>query len=106
MNLSRSRIASAILILSVAATFSGTAQQDAQLDAQIKTIAAAHHGRVALYAHNLRTGQTASLLPDEPGQTASVIKMGILLDAAEQIRAGNAPLDERIVLPKVKHVEG
>ena len=64
------------------------AQQDTQLDQQIKDIAAAHHGHVALYAHNLRTGQTASLLPDEPVQTASVIKMGILLDAAEQIRAG------------------
>src|ERR1700739_109412 len=106
MSLSRRRIASAILILGLACTHSGSAQQDAQLDAQIKTIAAAHHGRVALYAHNLRTGQTASLLPDEPVQTASVIKMGILLDAAEQIRAGHATLDERIVLTKANQVEG
>ncbi len=82
------------------------AQQDAQLDQQIKDIAAAHHGHVALYAHNLRTGQTASLLPDEPVQTASVIKMGILLDAAEQIRAGQASLDERVVLSKANQVEG
>lgn len=82
------------------------AQEDAQLDQQIKTIAEAHHGRVALFAHNLRTGQTASLLPDEPVQTASVIKMGILLDAAEQIRAGHATLDERIVLTKANQVEG
>ena len=82
------------------------AQQDTQLDHQIKTISEAHHGRVALYAHNLRTGQTASLPPDEPVQTASVIKMGILLDAAEQIRAGHATLDERIVLTKANQVEG
>ena len=82
------------------------AQQDNQLDQQIKSIAGAHHGQVALYAHNLRTGQTASLLPDEPVQTASVIKMGILLDAAEQIRAGRATLDERIVLTKSNQVEG
>jgi beta-lactamase class A len=80
--------------------------EDAQLDQQIKTIARAHHGHVALYAHNLRSGQTASLLPDEPVQTASVIKMAILLDAAEQIRAGHATLDERIVLTKANQVAG
>lgn len=81
-------------------------QVDTKLDQQIKTIADAHHGHVALFARNLRTGQTASLLPDEPVQTASVIKMGILLDAAEQIRARKASFDERIVLTKANQVEG
>jgi branched-subunit amino acid transport protein len=28
---------------------------------QLKAIAAAHHGKLAVYAHNLKTGQTASL---------------------------------------------
>ena len=106
MNLSRRRIAFAAGVAGLAAALSVTAQEDTQLDQQIKSIAAAHHGQVALYAHNLRTGQTASLLPDEPVQTASVIKMGILLDAAEQIRAGHATLDERIVLTKANQVEG
>jgi beta-lactamase class A len=106
VNLSRRRIAFAVQILGLAAALSASAQQDPQLDQQIKSIAAAHHGQVALYAHNLRTSQTASLLPDEPVQTASVIKMGILLDAAEQIRAGHATLDERIVLIKANQVEG
>jgi len=106
VNLSRRRIAFAVQILGLAAALSASAQQDPQLDQQIKSIAAAHHGQVALYAHNLRTSQTASLLPDEPVQTASVIKMGILLDAAEQIRAGYATLDERIVLIKANQVEG
>ena len=82
------------------------AQEDAQLDAQLKTIAAAHHGHVALYAHNLKTGQTASFDPDEPVQTASTIKMGILLDAAEQIRAGHASLDEKLTLTKANQVQG
>ena len=82
------------------------AQQDPQLNQQIKAIADAHHGHVAFYAHNLRTGQSASLMPDQPVQTASVIKMGILLDAAEQIRAGKAGLDERIVLAKANQVQG
>jgi beta-lactamase class A len=82
------------------------AQQDPQLDAQLKSIALAHHGRVAVYAHNLKTGQTASLDPDEPVKTASVIKLGILLDAAEQVRAGQAALEEKLVLNKANQVPG
>ncbi|HKD59967.1 MAG TPA: serine hydrolase [Terracidiphilus sp.] len=85
---------------------SQTSQEDLPLDQQIKPIADAHHGHVALYAHNLKTGQTASLLSDEPVQTASVIKMGILLDAAEQVRAGTATLDERLVLTAANQVAG
>lgn len=81
-------------------------QEDTQLDQQIKSIADTHKGHVAIYAHNLKTGQTSSLVPDEPVQTASVIKMGILLDAAEQIRAGKATLDERLVLTKANQVQG
>jgi beta-lactamase class A len=82
------------------------AQEDAALEAQLQAIAAAHHGKVTLYAHNLKTGQTASLKPDEPVQTASVIKLGILLDAAEQIRAGKASLDEGLTLTKANQVQG
>lgn len=81
-------------------------QEDTVLDQQLQSIAAAHHGRVALYAHNLKTGQTASLSPNLPVKTASTIKMGILLDAAEQIRAGRATLAERLVLTKANQVEG
>jgi beta-lactamase class A len=82
------------------------AQDDPQLDAQLKVIAAAHHGQVAIYAHNLKTGQTAALDPDEPVKTASTIKMGILLDAAEQVRGGKASLDEKLPLTKANQVEG
>ncbi len=81
-------------------------KEDPQLDAQLLAIAQAHRGHVALYAHDLKTGQTASLNPDEPVKTASVIKMGILLDAAEQIRAGQATLSEKLVLTKENQVPG
>lgn len=81
-------------------------QDDAQLDRQLQSIAAAHQGKVALYAHNLKTGQTASLDPDEAVKTASVIKMGILLDAAEQIRVGKASLDEKLILTHENQVPG
>jgi beta-lactamase class A len=82
------------------------AQEDQQLDQQLQAIAAAHHGALAVYAHNLRTGQTASLSPDLPVKTASTIKLGILLDAAEQIRAGRGTLDEKLVLNRENQVDG
>jgi beta-lactamase class A len=80
--------------------------EDRQLDRDLLSIAQSHHGHVALYAQNLKTGQTASVAPDQPVQTASVIKMGILLDAAEQIRAGQASLAERLTLTKQNQVPG
>jgi beta-lactamase class A len=79
---------------------------DPQLDSQLKAIAAAHHGKVAVYAHDLRTGRTAALAADEPVKTASTIKLGILLDAAEQIRAGMASFDDKLTLAKENQVPG
>ena len=59
-----------------------------------------------MYAHDLRSGRTAALAPDEPVKTASVIKLGILLDAAEQIRAGQASFDDKLALTKENQVPG
>jgi beta-lactamase class A len=106
MSFLRRGMCAAALMVGLASPLAALAQEDAQLDEQIKAIAGAHHGHVAVYAHNLRTGQTASLMPDEPVQTASVIKMGILLDAAEQMRAGHATFDERVDLTKANQVAG
>jgi beta-lactamase class A len=82
------------------------AQEDPSLDASLQAIAKAHQGKVTLYAHNLKTGQTASLAPNEPVKTASVIKLAVLLDAAEQIRSGHAALDEKLTLTKENQVDG
>jgi beta-lactamase class A len=79
---------------------------DPQLDRQLQSIAAAHHGKVAVYAHDLRTGRTAALEADEPVKTASTIKLGILLDAAEQIRAGQASFDDKLTLTKENQAPG
>jgi beta-lactamase class A len=81
-------------------------EEDPTLDQQLQSIAAAHHGKLTVYARNLRTGQTASLSPDLPVKTASTIKLGILLDAAEQIRAGKASLSEKLVLEHANQVAG
>lgn len=95
-----------ILLAAMAVPMLLRAQDDEGLDAQLRAIAVAHHGRVTLFARNLKTGATASVAPDELVQTASVIKLGILLDAAEQIRAGKASLDEKLVLTKENQVPG
>ncbi len=80
--------------------------EDVQLDGTIAAIARAHHGRVAVFAQNLKTGATASFRPDMPVQTASSIKLGILLDAAQQLRDGRASLEEKLVLQHDNQVEG
>jgi beta-lactamase class A len=72
---------------------------DTTLQASLAEIAAAHHGKVALYAVNLATHKTVSLHADDEVQTASVIKLAILFEAMEQVRAGKASWDEKIVMP-------
>jgi len=74
-------------------------KDDAALRAKLVEIAAAHHGKVALYAVNLATHTTVGLHADEEVQTASVIKLVILFEAMEQVRSGKAHWDEKITLP-------
>jgi beta-lactamase class A len=99
-------ICAGVFCAALASAQSVAGDEDLQLDSSLRAIAAAHHGKVALFARNLKTGQTASLAPDEPVKTASTIKMGILLDAAEQIRDGHASLGEKLVLSHDNQVEG
>src|ERR1700722_17154316 len=76
------------------------------LEAQVRAIAAEHHGDVALFAENLKTHETAAISPDTPVQTASVIKLTILYEALEQVRSGKAHLDDKIMLTKADQVPG
>lgn len=76
------------------------------LESQLRTIAAAHAGKVALFAENLQTHQTVSLDPDLPVQTASVIKLGILYEALEQIRTGKVHFEDRLAVNAPDQVPG
>src|SRR5271168_1354898 len=76
------------------------------LQAQVHTIAAEHHGDVALFAENLKTHETVAISPDTPVQTASVIKLAILYEALEQVRSGKAHFDDKITLTKADQVPG
>ncbi len=76
------------------------------LQVQVQAIAAAHHGKVALFAENLQTHATVAIAPDEPVQTASVIKLAILYEALEQIRSGKAHFEDKLTLSKTDQVQG
>jgi beta-lactamase class A len=73
---------------------------------QLLQIVSQHHGRVALFAEDLRTGEAVGIDADKPVQTASVIKLTILFDAMEQVRAGTVRLDDPVILHKQDQVGG
>jgi beta-lactamase class A len=77
-----------------------------QLQSQVDQIAAQHHGQVAVFAKELKTGQTIALKADEPVQTASVIKLALLYEAMQQIRAGKRQWDDKVTLTKENQTDG
>ena len=78
---------------------SGETLQGETLQRELAAVAEAHHGKVALFATQLNTGKTVAIDADVPVQTASVIKLTILFEAMEEVRAGKAKWDERITMP-------
>lgn len=94
------------IVLISSCSIASHAQNSTQLQQQITAIAAAHHGKVALFAENLKTGETVGVEPDQVVQTASVIKLTILYEALEQVREGKVHLDDKIVLEKADQVPG
>jgi len=79
---------------------------DPALQAKIEALAAQHHGKLTLYASNLRTGATVALEADQAVPTASVIKLPILVEAMEQVKAGKHKLSDKITLHKDDIVQG
>ena len=93
-------LVSALCFLFFAAAHGQTLQQ------QVATLAQSHAGKVAVYAEDLTTHASVALSPDTPVQTASTIKLLILLEAVEQIRAGHAHLEDRLTLAPADRVPG
>ena len=107
-----SRLAAAILVPACALT-AAVAQSAAShpgppdpLAAQLEPIIQAHHGKVALYAIQLNTGKSTEYHPDEVVQTASVIKLTVLYEAMEQVRAGKSHWDDKVPLQPGDGVSG
>jgi beta-lactamase class A len=82
------------------------AATDTTLQQKIEAMAAQHRGKLALYVANLKTGDTVAIDADDPVPTASVIKLPILVEAMEQVKAGKHKLDDKITLQKNDVVQG
>ena len=76
------------------------------LQKKVEEIAQQHHGKVALFAKNVMTGQTVALNADELVQTASTIKLAALIEAFYQIKEGKKSLSQKIALKKEDQVGG
>jgi len=96
------RLLTSLFVLSTL-SFAAT---DASLQSKIEALSAQHHGKLALYVENLKTGGTVAIDPDQAVPTASVIKLPILVEAMAQVKTGKHKLDEKITLRKDDIVQG
>src|SRR5690348_15457818 len=78
----------------------------ANLQKKLDKMVASYHGKVALYAKNLATGETVAIDAGTPVQTASVIKLPLMLQAFEQVKAGKLSLSQPVTLTKDNQVIG
>src|SRR5574337_1132982 len=78
----------------------------ANLQKQLDKMAAHFHGKVGLYAINMKTGDTVALDPDQPVQTASVIKLPLMVETFAEVAAGKRSLEDKLILTKDNQVPG
>jgi beta-lactamase class A len=78
----------------------------ADLQQQLKGMARRHHGQVAIYAKQLKTGATLAINADTPVPTASVIKLPIMVEAFARAKAGKKGLSEKVVLDEANQTIG
>ena len=98
---------SALLIAAVTLFVpSALAQNDPGLAATIQTLTAGFQGNISFYAHDLATGRTVAIDADRPVSTASVIKLAVLYEALEQIRAGRVHFEDRLTVRREDQVSG
>lgn len=95
-----------VVILAILAVLPAHAQEDTALETQLHILAATHHGNVALFAKDLRSGKMVAIHADVPVPTASVIKLTVLFEALKQIQAGKARFSDKVVLTKKNQVAG
>lgn len=97
------------LLAGLLAAPSCRAQDSGVLQGKLSDIVRQHHGKVALYAMQLRKSggmEEVGMAENEVVQTASVIKLAILYQAMVEVREGKAHWDEKIVLRKDDQVGG
>jgi beta-lactamase class A len=77
-----------------------------ELQKKIEELVSSHRGTVALYAKNLSTGEIVSIDSARPVQTASVIKLPLMLQVFEQVKSGKLKLSAPMLLTKDNQVPG
>jgi beta-lactamase class A len=78
----------------------------ADLDDAIKPITEAHKGKVAVAVKNLATGERYELNGDEVMQTASLIKLAVMVEAYRQADEKKIDLGKMVTLTKDDKVPG
>lgn len=106
MKIVRAVLSSVLGVLVLSTVAFGAETADAKLQLALEAVANKHHGKVAVWAKNLKTGATVAINADEPVQTASVIKLPIMLEAMYQVKAGKHSLAEKLKLTKENQVPG
>lgn len=76
------------------------------LESRIKPIADKHKGKVAVAVKNLTTGEKYALNADEVMQTASLIKLAVMVEAYRQADAKKVDLAKTVTLTKDDKVPG
>lgn len=72
----------------------------------VQQIIAQHHGKVAVYAHQLNTDKIIAIDAETPVQTASTIKLAMLWTAMREIGLGHAAWNEKLTLQPDEGVAG
>jgi beta-lactamase class A len=72
----------------------------------MENLARHHKGKVSLYARHLPSGRTVAIDPDTPVNTASVIKLAIMLEAMYQVKDGRVSFADQLPLRKEDQVAG
>ena len=76
------------------------------LEKAIRPLADAHRGKIAVAVKNLATGEHFEIDADEALQTASLIKLAVLVEAYRQADAKAVDLDGKVTLTKEDRVPG
>src|SRR6266540_6040866 len=91
---------SLLLCLGVAGPAPGT------LEARLAPLAKAHKGKVAIAVKHLTTGESYSLLGDEPMPTASLIKFPLLVELYLQVLEMKVKLSDMVTYREKDKVPG
>lgn len=84
------------------AAYAQTPALQQQLDAMVQGF----RGHVAFFAKDLNTGRTVATDADEPVQTASVIKLALMLETFAEAKQGIIKLDDPLPLLQANQVPG